>query len=169
MILVLVVLTSGCTSINEFVKNLNNTGNKTYSGNGVSFNYPENWSIDNDKARNKIFVYKNVSFNQVQFMVQIIYNNGMAEQGAINNIRESSFAFPGWTRISNNTLTVDGKTAYEDVFNVNDTHYSEIMRFDQMCFVKNENTYVMILEAPDKEFDKEKPNFDIIVNSFKVK
>ena len=47
--LVLVVSSSGCISIGRLVNNSNN-GNSTYSGNGVSFNYPSNWQLSQNTA-----------------------------------------------------------------------------------------------------------------------
>jgi len=76
---------------------------------------------------------------------------------------------PGWTKISNNTLTIDGVTAYESVYRVNDTqNFGELMRMHQIVFVKNNTVYVILLQAPDKEFDSEEPVFDMVLNSFKV-
>jgi hypothetical protein len=41
------------------------------------------------------------------------------------------------------------------------------MRISQISLVKNDKTYLMLLQAPDEEFDKEKPYFAIILNSLK--
>jgi len=64
-------------------------------------------------------------------------------------------------------MTIDNKTAYEDIFLVNDSHFSKIMRISQISLVKNDKPYLMLLQAPDEEFDKEKPYFAIILNSLK--
>ncbi len=37
-----------------------------------------------------------------------------------------------------------------------------------ILLVKNDKTYMMLLQAPDDEFDSERANFDIILNSFRV-
>jgi len=42
------------------------------------------------------------------------------------------------------------------------------MRMHQIVFVKNNTVYVILLQAPDEEFDSEKPVFDMVLNSFKV-
>ena len=64
-------------------------------------------------------------------------------------------------------MTIANKTAYEDIFLVNDSHFSKLMRIAQITLVKNDKTYLILLQAPDEEFDKEKPYFAIILNRLK--
>ena len=45
-IVAIVVMASGCTS----QTGNNSTATKTYSANGISFNYPSNWDIVNDTS-----------------------------------------------------------------------------------------------------------------------
>lgn len=168
-ILVLVILTSGCTSINELVKSFgNSTGNGTFSAYGVSFNYPGGWLAlaENQTGSNSISVLKDSSFNGVQFNLQILNNNGLSEKGVIKQMETTST--PGWKKISHGTLTVDGKKAYKDVFIYNVTDSTSDLRFEQIYFVKNNKTYLILIQAPDKDFDSERSNFDLILNSFKV-
>jgi len=140
----------------------------TYSAHGVSFNYPNTWSMysDNSSGDEVIVVYKDDS---TQFQVQITPNNGMSEQEVIDSMENSIYFFGWWNKISNSTLTVDNKTAYKDTFTV----YSLMPfiidgRYEQIYFLKNGKTYSMLLQAQNNDFDKEKQNFDIILNSFKV-
>jgi len=190
--MVAVVLTSGCTSVEGVLdiinskignKQLNNdtsyvnisanTPTKTYSAYGVSFKYPSSWSAEseNESGSNMIFAFKEISFNNVQFQIQILPNNGMSEEEAIRQIQDGnlihSTIYPSWEKKSSYTMTIDNKTAYEDIFLVNDSHFSKIMRIAQITLVKNDNTYLILLQAPDEEFDKEKPYFAIILNSLK--
>ncbi|MGB9980019.1 PsbP-related protein [Methanobacterium sp.] len=190
LILIFVVLTSGCVS--EFMAGLNkgitdglnsnssyttndtsfslisNTPTKTYSAYDVSFKYPCNWhlSADNATGNNMIFVTKDISFNNVQFQVEILPNNGMSEQGVITEMQSSMT--PGWNKNASYKITVNGKNAYEDVYVVNDSHYSKLMRVAQIYFIQNDKTYLMLLQAPNSEFNKEKSYFGVILNSFKV-
>ena len=113
-----------------------------------------------------IFVSKGISFNNVQFQIQAIPNHGMSEQGVVNEMQNS--ITPGWNKNASYRIAVNGKMAYEDVYTVNDTHYSKLMRFANIYFVQNNITYLMLLQAPDDDFDNEKPYFGIILNSFQV-
>lgn len=168
-LLAFIVLTSGRTSITNLITpsdkysaddtsyNTNsNISTKTFSAYGISFKYPSSWYVytDNTSGSNMIFATKEVSFNNVQFQVQTVPNNGMSEQGAIKEIQESFT--PGWDKNASYTLKIDNKTAYEDIYVVNDTHFSKLMRFANIYFVKNDKTYLIMLQAPDNELIKKK-------------
>ena len=71
-------------------------------------------------------------------------------------------------KISSGTLTIDGEKAYEETFTTNYGSDIGVMRDEQIGFVKNGIAYLMDFEVKDEDFDKEKRNFDIILNSFKV-
>lgn len=59
---------------------------------------------------------------------------------------------------------INGENAFKDVILFNDTNE----RFEYIYFVKNGKTYVINFSALDKDFDKEKTNFDVILKSFKI-
>ncbi len=163
------VLTSGCTSVNELVKNIgNNSGNSTFSAYGVNFNYPSGWMAvaDNQTRSNSISVINDSSFNGVQFNLQIMNNNGLSEKGVIKQLENTKT--PGWKKISHSTLTIDGKKAYKDVFIYKNGDSTQNMRFEQVYFVKNGKTYIMLIQAPDNDFENERSNFNTILNSLKV-
>lgn len=168
-ILAFVILTSGCIFIDNTLDSFTNSPTKTIKAYGVSLEYPSSWyAYASNKTGKMIFVDKENGFNIVQFTLQIMSNNGMPEQQAVNDIQEGDAYYPGWDKIGSNTLTIDNKTAYEDIFIVNDTHYSKLMKISRIILVKNDKTYLIHLQAPETEFDKEKVNFNVILNSFKV-
>ncbi len=73
----------------------------------------------------------------------------------------------GWTKISNQTITIDGQDAHLQVFDV----YSIWppmwgYKVETITFSKNNNTYELLFEAPKEEFDDE--NFQVIIDSFEV-
>ncbi|MBM4241283.1 MAG: hypothetical protein FJ150_06455 [Euryarchaeota archaeon] len=234
--LVLVVLDYGGIYYNGSTTGNNTQPVKTYSANGVSFNYPGDWHVNTDNVSGGIMILVSPDYSVDDlfsvsvcpfsvrtislapwFQLQIIPNNefsinngiphegmpnnnpifndtifsndffndtmhsdvflnyssmpnnvSLSEQEIINQMQNSEHP-DGWYEISNKTLTIDGKTAYEKIFIV----YSLIppivdRRFEEIYFVKNGKTYLMLFEAQDWDFDKEKTNFDIILNSFKV-
>lgn len=184
-LLTFVVLTSGCTSITNLITPSNNYSVNDTSYNitsntstttlsyiddkfGISFKYPRSWYVFDDyqSGSNMIYASKNIN-DDVEVQIQIIPTINKPEQDAIKELQESSG--PGWSKKETYTIQIDNNTAYEDVFIVNDTNYSKLMRFVNIYFVKNETMYLIMLQAPDKDFDKEKPNFSIIINSFNVK
>jgi len=177
-ILVFVVLSSGCVSIDDLVKNmsLNNTGNSTLSAYNVSFNYPSSWYayIDNKAGNHTIWVSRSSNDPLAPTLqVDIISNpKYMSDQDAVNLIQGGTYPYSlypyGWTKISNTTIQIEGKTAYEEIFRVNDSHYTELMKNQQISFVKNGNTYILDFQASYNDFDNEKSYFDMMLNSFKV-
>ena len=166
-LIVAFVAISGCTS------NYGNTSSvKNYTGNGVSFNYPGNWTLDNQTSGNDTIMVTDMSSINgsrvtTSFEVQIIPQNGLTEQSAIKQYNNTILP-SGWEKISNNTLIIDNKTAYQRTYIVNDTNYNQTMRYSDIFFIKNGNIYSITLQAPDNTFNSEKSIFDIIINSFKV-
>ncbi len=169
---------------------LNKTANNTYSVDGVSFKCPDNWSVgvlkedgittiaaapqlreSNTTASTSTFgpfgfESGGVAWSSAnpQFKVDIISNNGISEQEAINQVKNDML--PGGDKISSENITIDGENAFKDVLVLNDTEVIE--RFEYIYFVKNGKTYLITFSAADKDFDKEKKNFNIILNTFKV-
>jgi len=160
-VLVFIVLVSGCISFED-------DGNN-YSAYGVSFNYPEGWYVtsDNETGSNMIFVSNGSSFNPTELQIQIVPNNGLSEKDALNQIKTSESP-QGYQHISNTTLTINGKTAYQDNYIGHDPNSNVTMKISTIYFVKNENMYLILIQAPEKVFDQEKQNFEVIINSLKV-
>jgi len=153
-LIVAFVTISGCTSNNG-----NTSSVKNYTGNGVSFNYPGNWTLDNQTSGNDTIM--------VTDMGSINGSRVTTEQSAIKQYNNTILP-SGWEKISNNTLIIDNKTAYQRTYIVNDTNYNQTMRYSDIFFIKNGNIYSITLQAPDNTFDSEKSIFDIIIHSFKV-
>jgi PsbP-like protein len=173
LILAFLVLSFSASYISNIANSKNikayNSTTNTYSGNGISFNYPSNWNIqtDNQGGNNIIMIVSNNATFQIS--IQISPNPpGMSDQEAITGI-QNSINPDGFQKISNNTLTIDGNTAYETTYTVNNhTIFPEITTDQQIALVKNGTTYSLDFQAPTNEFNNEKPNFDIILNSFKI-
>lgn len=157
---------------------------------GISFKCPDNWSVGVIKEKgstilvaapllresNIISVSTSGLFGfqsggvawssaDAQFEVDIIFNNGMSEQESINKVKWEML--PAGNKISSENITIDGENAFKDILILNSTEII-IERFECIYFVKNQKTYLIIFSALDKDFDKEKANFDMILNSFKV-
>lgn len=187
-LLFFVISTSGCVEIdgdlNQLInyfssgknytvedtsyKNLNiETPVKTFSGYGVSFKYPSSWFVnsDNQTGPNIISVFKGVSLGGAQFSLEQIPNEGMTEESTIRGFQNS--IIPGWTKKSSYWISIDSEKAYEDVYFVNDSNFRE-SRIVHIYLVKNNTTYFISLQAPDKDFDNEKPYFAMILNSLKI-
>ncbi|MGB7968842.1 MAG: hypothetical protein WCF28_04630 [Methanobacterium sp.] len=167
-VLVLIILVSGCVSGNA-AKLI--VVNNTYSGNGVSFKIPSNWQVTKvvSESNINIDINKNNPKDGTSITVAISPNpKGMSKQDLINMIQNPTNQ-DGNKEILNNTTTVDGNTAYENTYIVNDSNrFNQTMKEQQINFIKNGNIYALIFDAPVQSFDQEISNFNITLNSFKL-
>jgi len=179
-ILILAVLSSGCVSIGGFAQvlnlgdkssnftELNKTPNGTYSIASVTFKCPDSWAVStfNNNGKTTIAAVQiNESSFQPQFMIDIIPNKNNSEQEAVNQAKNEIYF--GYKKISDNMTTIDGNKAYESIYAINDPIAGK-SKFELIYFVKNGKTYIITFSAANKDFDKEKANFDMILKSFKV-
>lgn len=141
-----------------------------FSSSGVSFEYPSTWTISTQKSGDDTIIsgVKNEFslFNMAPFTVQITPNYGMSEEG-LKKQMENTVPSDGWSKVSNSTISIDGKTAYLEVFDVTSI-WPPVWndKLEIITFAKNKNTYIILLEAPKDKFDEE--HFDIILNSLKI-
>jgi PsbP-like protein len=143
------VAISGCTSNNGN----NTTSVKNYTVNGVSFNYPSDWTVINTTS-DMIVLNKNSDFN-TQLTIQILLTTG-----GLNN---NNIIPPGnFTKVSNTTRTIDNVTANEVVYK------SDQLMYTSIYFTKSGKTYIIMFQAPINNFEKEKNSLDIIVNNMTV-
>lgn len=190
--IILITLSSGCISLGGFADILssddnssnftevNKTADGTYSVEGVSFKCPDNWNVNfdgynsitasqiNEPKTNTIGPFETAtvvsSGTNPQFTLYILNNNGMSNQEALNQAR-SGFSSVG-TTISSDTIKIDGNKAYKEVL-YNELSEESVL-YECIYFVKKGKTYLMYFSAREKDFENERQNFNIILNSFKV-
>lgn len=190
VILVLVILVSGCISNDEIINNNTNTNTsvKIYSTDDFSFQYPSNWHLNSlvyegnitqvSKDPYIIIDLPNFSFQlspspssplfQVQKVPGYVASPNLSNQSDINQILSENSIYENdlGEKISNNTVIIDNETVIEETF-IDRTPYFQLIRYKEIYLFKNGSTYLIFIMASDEDFDKEKKNFDIILNSFK--
>jgi hypothetical protein len=139
------VAISGCISNNS-----NNTTIKNYSGNGISVNYPSDWTVHNDTGGILLFL-KNSDTN-TQLTIQTILETGI--NPGIPPVDNLSI-------VSNTTRTIDNTTAKEI------TYKSDLLMYGTITFEKNGKTFIIDYQTPINEFNNETSNFNTILNSIK--
>jgi hypothetical protein len=141
-ILGLIVAISGCTS---------ETSNKTYSGNGLSFSYPGNWSqLNNTEFQNSIGSSGTllVVFGDKG---QDRFGIGTVNLGANQVLRTPSEwatsmnSSSGFEYISGKTITIDGVNGYQ--LSMKDT--SNNYNYYYAYWVKNNTGYLSVLSSPN--------------------
>ncbi len=168
LVLSLVVFASGCTSNTDTKDNQT----KTLSQNNVSFTYPGTWVIADSQANDTIAAVADPSsvnaqtgLAQTVVTVQLKNLTGTFDSMYADNY-ESLFSNSSYKRVSEGNLTINGNTVLENVYTV-DADGTNIKQ-RAIWIQDNKNVYVILCSALTSQFDKEKQNFDMIINSFNI-
>lgn len=191
--IVLIVLFSGCISSSDDteVTEVNKTADGIYFTDNISFKCPDNWLVlktsekwgtiivafpINENSSNSTTESINGTISKdksgklysvgagPQFEVYIFSNDNKSDQEAINYVKEDMII--NESEISSSTVEIDGITAYKDLVYIDNP--DEPIRLEYIYFIKNGKTYFIKFTVADKNYDSEKSNFNIILNSFKV-
>ncbi len=174
ILLLSIVLTSGC--INNGNQTTNNTSNVTqaYSGDQFTFNYPSSWKLISSQAQNSTVAVGdpatadgngNVQVNVViqtaikpsNVTLQEYYNETYAQFAAQKNL--------SYMQLSDGTLVVNGRTALENVYTI-DLSVPEQKR---AIWIQNgSKIYIILCSAPVSQYNSQQANFNLIINSFKL-
>ena len=165
----------------EYVSNANQTDNqtsssiptKTYSANGVSFNYSADWEEGNKTGQYLIAYVKDPKLNSSDgkpgAVVEVMKrtSNGVPLKRFYDDVKGEASNVPGYGVMSETTTTVDNVTAYEFTARAMDSNVEE--QFDILLFEKKGFVYMLACgtRAPTYLSDEEE-NFDIIIKSFKI-
>jgi hypothetical protein len=146
---------------------------KTYSANGISFNYTENWELVNKTGKYVIVYLNDTTVNQTDgkpgAVVEISKkaSEGIPLEKFYDEVKIGASGVPGYQQLSERKTEVDNKTAYEFVSNGIDNGVEE--QFRVVLFEKGGYFYMIACgtRAPTYLSNKNH-DFDVIINSFKV-
>jgi len=164
-ILILVVFASGCTSSN------------TYNANGISFDYPSNWTelskdqVTSASGGNVTVIAAVADPNSIQnnnyqtlVIVQSI-NTALSLNEAVTAFK-SLIQSTGGQVVSEKSITVDGVSSKELIYTIT---VSGVAKKERLVIVpKNNKVYSIIGSASTADFNGQQANFDLIINSFKI-
>ena len=143
----------------NMVKAVNNTTN-SYSGNGISFNYPSNWQHISGNSSSDIVTFQDPTDNLTGVTVSLEYiPSGTDVQNWIINTGSNE------QLISTNTITVNGTTAYEAVDKFDDLNSSQIIK-SVWVYAYGRDYLVMSLYTPSNSYNGQQTNFNTIIKSF---
>lgn len=168
-VILLTVSISGCTSNKN--SELNQT--KTLSQNGVSFDYPGNWVVATSKANDTIAsVADPASINAVTgFAETSVTIQQKNLTGTIDSMYQLNYATlfnnSSYQRVSESNITLGDIQAFENVYTVD--FDGQQKQYRAIWIEKNNQVYVILCSALLNQYEKEKRNFDLIVNTFKIK
>ena len=164
-IIALVVMASGCTS----QTGNNTTATKTYSANGISFNYSTNWDIINETTNENGTVIalgdadiqqnNSVKGNGVSIIKIPKTENSTADLTSL----KSEFAALNGT---NSTITIAGVTANETTFNTQMNNVTAQIKI--IDFEKNNYIYLIQYATIASDFQTQQQLFETITKSLQI-
>jgi hypothetical protein len=168
-LLSLVIFVSGC------IGDSNQTNEtKTYSQNNISFDYPASWSIATNRAPNATVSVADprtedsqTGYASTVFTIQkIAIPSGSNLNSVYNENYAVMFNNTSYQRIFEGNTTVNGETLYENKYYVNENGVQKEQR--ALWLQRDDNIYVILMSALTSDYEKEKPNFDLILNSLRI-
>jgi hypothetical protein len=164
-IVAIVVMASGCTS----QTGNNTTATKTYSANGISFNYPSSWVILNETSNENgtvvaigdADIQKNntVKGNGVTIIKVPENANSTAD---LTNLKTQFAGLNG----TNSTETIAGVTANATTITTKISNATAQIKF--IYFVKNNFIYLIQYATLSSDFQTQQQLFDTITKSFQT-
>ncbi|MCE7697558.1 MAG: hypothetical protein K8E24_001440 [Methanobacterium paludis] len=170
-LLVFVVSASGCVSNQD----QNQTNVTSYSQNNVSFSYPGTWQVTNATSPNAVAAVadpKTVDSNTKVPTTFVVIQKSNATGSDLQTVYNANYATffnnTGNQRVSDGNITVSGSPAFENVYKTNSSTGKEL-EMRAVWLSQNNNIYVILCSALTSDFQKEQPDFDLIIDSFKAK
>ncbi|MDI9623486.1 MAG: PsbP-related protein [Methanothermobacter sp.] len=162
-IIMAMVSVAGCTSQSD-VKN------KIFKGDNITFEYPADWVIANSQANDTIVAVAdpksvNPQTGYAQTVV-VIQKRGL--EGDFYQMYNKNYATlfnnSSYQRVSEGNITIGSYQALENTYIVTEGGLKKKQR--AIWIQRGNEVYVILCSALISEFDKERANFDIIINSF---
>lgn len=157
------------------VNNLNSEDKniKTYSTNGISFDYPDQWELVNKRGKYVIAYLKDPTVYETDgkpgAVVEISKkaSEGISLEKFYEEIKVGASGVTGYRQLFEGKTEVDNRTAYQFLASGIDNGVEE--QFKVILFEKGGYIYMITCgtRAPTYLSDKNH-EFDIIINSFKV-
>lgn len=180
-IYILIILIAAVALIFLYLSNSNTIYNpisgdkhvKTYSANGISFNYSENWELVNKTGKYMVVYLKDPTANETDgkpgAVIEISKkaSEGIPLEKFYDEVKIGASGVPGYQQLSDKKTEVDNRTAYEFIASGIDNGVEEQYRV--VLFEKGSYIYMIACgtRAPTYVSNKNH-DFDTIINSFKV-
>jgi len=161
-ILSLVIFASGCAS-----------QEKNYDANGISFNYPTTWNVTSTtSAANMTMVLVTdpdfTNTNGTKGTTVIVFKIPKNTSSNINQVMHKTVqnvTQPGETASAIKEVTFNGINANETTFTRKNSDGAQIQS-KVIYFERNNKLCIMMLSTVSSDFDAQKKNFELILNSF---
>lgn len=163
----MVVLVSGCVTNEEKSNESNN-----YTQGGVFFQYPHSWGVAKINSTNGVAAVGDpqtvINGKPTTSVVIQKYNNTNYYnlQTAYEQNYAAFFNNTGKTKISEGNFILNNAKAYETVYTSSESGVKK--KYRAVWLQKGSNIYVILSSAKVEDYDAQQPNFDQIINTFRV-
>lgn len=162
----MIVCISGCTSTDMDSENKT----KTFTQNNISFEYPSGWVVATSLANDTVAAVADPSsvdssgLAQISVVIQVKELKGnLYDMYKVNY--DVLFSNSSYQRISESNITMNNRQVIENIYTASE---GGVQKKKRAIWIQNGNkVYVILCSAPVTVFDREKENFDLIVNSFR--
>jgi hypothetical protein len=170
IVITIVVFVSGCSF---------NAGFKTFDSNGITFQYPYSWDQltpnqlqTSTNGTGEIIAVvadpESQQNNKYQALTYVQRSDTNVTLSQAMNANKAIIESSNGDVVSEQIITVNGVSANELIYTFNAP--SGVAKKERLvAFEKNNQRYYIICSAPVNGFDTQQNNFNMIINSFKVK
>ena len=167
LVLGLVVSVSGCTTNSDE----NSNATKTLSQNNVSFTYPATWVLGNSKANDTVAAVADPkSLNASGYAQTVVSVQRKNLTGTLDAMYQDNynnlFNNTNYTRVSEGNLTLDNIQGMENVYTVKENGVEKTQR--AIWVQRGKQVYVVLFTALSSQYDAQKQDFDLILNSLQI-
>lgn len=152
MLLIAVIFAAGCAS----------AGMKSYSGESFSIDYPAGWTVNSSP-------YHSVVFSDISGNASLsVANVSESIEDAVARTKTIQSYLRNHALIEERNTTVNGLRAYRRTYTWTDAAYT--LDFTQtQVWVAGKQKWEIVATSANEDFEKNKPVFDQMIESFKEK
>jgi hypothetical protein len=168
IIIIFVILVSGCINTND------NDETKTLNQNGITFNYPSNWTVAQSTDNDTIASVGNPTFIDNLTGMGLVSVNIQKKllPSSLNDYHKQVYdsfpsVYPSFKSLSSGNLTIGDYKTLEEIYTI--TEDNGLVKEYKAIWIENKGyVYVILATAPKTDFENQNSDFDLIINSFKI-
>ncbi len=161
ILIIVVVSLSGCITDGLF------KSGETYSGGGITFQYPDTWQVVNSVAEGSVGAVASKENSNISVLVQTVPTElGTDIQSACSNNNKNLVRSPNYVNIQETKTTVNNQTVILHRYLVNEADGSQKEHVATWIQMKNGQIYVILFSTPLESYETQRSSYDLVVGTF---
>ena len=161
ILIIVVVSLSGCITDGLF------KSGETYSGGGITFQYPDTWQVVNSVAEGSVGAVASKENSNISVLVQTVPTElGTDIQSACSNNNKNLVRSPNDVNIQETKTTVNNQTVILHRYLVNEADGSQKEHVATWIQMKNGQIYVILFSTPLESYETQRSSYDLVVGTF---